>query len=121
MKRIALAMALAALAAPASAFTNESNVASTDLANHGWTPAQEQASMELGPWSAVIGKVRSEAFRKRQMGDQGGSFDDGRRYRNVNEEKKRNVPRRPQGDPGDIGGRGDRVTDPGVSSDHAKK
>ncbi|MGH2571719.1 MAG: hypothetical protein ACRDGR_10860 [bacterium] len=123
MKRIALAMALAALAAPASAFTqNESNVTTTGLASKSATPAQEQVAMELGPWSAVIGKGRSEAFRRRQIGDDGGSFDGGRRYQSANEDKKgRNVPRRLHGDPGDSGGRRDRVNDPNASGDSHQK
>ena len=122
MKRIALALTLAALAAPASAFTqNESNVTTTGLAKIA-TPAQQQVASELGPWSAVIGKGRSEAFRRRQIDDDGGSFDGGRRYQNANEDKKsRNVPRRLHGDPGDSGGRGGRVSDPGSTGDTQKK
>ena len=123
MKSIALALTIAALAAPASAFTqNDSNVTTTGLASKIATPAQEQVASELGPWSAVLGKARSQSFRIRQAGDDGGSFDDGRRYRNANEDKKgRNVPRRQHGDPGDSGGRGGRVSDPSSGSGDSQK
>jgi hypothetical protein len=122
MKSIALALTIAALAAPASAFTNDSNVTTTGLASKSATPAQEEIASELGPWSAVLGKARSQSFRIRQADDAGGSFDGGRRYQNANEDKKgRNVPRRLHGDPGDSGGRGGRVNDPGASGDSQKK
>ena len=116
MKTLALALTLAALASPASAFTkNDSNVTTTGLAQH-------QVASELGPWSAVLGGARSQSFRIRQADDQGGSFDSGRHYGNANEDKKvRNVPRRQHGDPGDSGGRGGRVSDPGASGDSQKK
>ena len=116
MKSIALALTIAALAAPASAFTqNDSNVTTTSLAQH-------QVASELGPWSAVLGKGRSQSFRIRQADDDGGSFDDGRHYGNANEDKKgRNVPRRQHGDPGDSGGRGGRVSDPSSGSGDSQK
>ena len=123
MKSIALALTIAALAAPASAFTqNDSNVTTTGLAGKIATPAQEQIASELGPWSAVLGKARSQSFRMRQIDDAGDSFDGGRHYGNANEDKKgRNVPRRQHGDPGDSGGRGGRVSDSGSSGDSQKK
>src|SRR5262245_36649879 len=103
MKSIALALTIAALAAPASAFTNDSNVTTTGLASKSATPAQIQIAGELGPWSALFGKT-SQSWRIRQADDDGGSLDGGRRYQNANEDKKgRNVPRRMHGDPGDSG------------------
>lgn len=119
MQRIALAMALTALAAPASAFTSGNpNTATNDL---GTTPSsaalQAVDTGEFGPIHAWWGQ-RLEAFKKRQANDQGGTVDDAR-YRNRNDERKRrNLPRRQYADPGDLGGRG---PDPGNAGDPSKK
>jgi hypothetical protein len=119
MKSIALALTLAALAAPASAFTQNSSHVTTGLAIEKTTPAQEQVSC-FGPWSTVLEKA-SEAFRVRQIDDKGGDLDGGRRYRNAFEDTKgRNVPRRSQSDPGDSG-RVRGPVDPSASGDSAKK
>jgi len=118
MKRIALAMALTALAAPASAFSLDAQTANDDATANRYGAARQEVIGEFGPVSEVFGKLRNEAFRKRQAEDAGGSLDGDRRYRHQSEDRKRNVPRRRATNPGDLGG---RVPDTGAAGDSAKK